>query len=130
MPAATRLPFPRRISSRCARVQRSGSSSWPGEKAPAAFHPYCATWIKSMTMIRGILRSRQLLETIDLREIAIDQSDPALLSLRIPTSRLLEHLLDHRLLRLRQAGPDPLVFGPWPRGPGFRQRGRFWQDLF
>src|SRR6266705_2589048 len=31
---------------------------------------------------------RQLLETIDLREIAIDPSDPALLSLRIPARRL------------------------------------------
>src|ERR1700674_1357195 len=73
---------------------------------------------------------RQLLEMINLREIAIDQSDPALLSFPIPARRLVEHLPDHRLRRLRQAGPDPFVFGPWPRGPRFLQRGRFWQDLF
>src|ERR1700689_4197019 len=73
---------------------------------------------------------RQLLEMINLREIAIDQSDPALLSLRIPVCRLLEHLPDHRLRRLRQAGPNPFVLGPWPRGPRCLQRGRFRQDLF
>src|SRR5712672_2520279 len=28
-----------------------------GEKAPAAFHTYCATWIKSTTMISGMFRS-------------------------------------------------------------------------
>src|SRR5215472_10403653 len=129
MPAATRLAFPRRISRRCARVQRSGSSSWFGKKAPAAFHTYCATWMKSTMMITGMFRSSASLEMINLREIAIDQSDPALLSLRIPARRLVEHLPDHRLRRLRQAGPDPFVFGPWPRGPRFLQRGRFWQDL-
>src|SRR5580658_8772494 len=64
---------------------------------------------------------RQLLEIINLRDIAIDQSDPALLSLPIPACRLLEHLPDHRLRRLRQAGPDPFVLGPWPRGPGCLQ---------
>src|SRR5207302_5847793 len=42
---------PRRISSKRPRVQRSGSTSWLGKKAPAAFHTYCATWIKSTTMI-------------------------------------------------------------------------------
>ena len=40
---------------------------------------------------------RQPLEMINLREIAIHQSDPALLSLRIPARRLVEHLPDHRL---------------------------------
>src|SRR5229473_6292059 len=57
---------------------------------------------------------RHLLEMSNLWKIAIHQSDPALLSLPIPARRLVEHLLDHRLLRLRQAGPDPFVFGPWP----------------
>jgi hypothetical protein len=35
---------------------------------------------------------RQLLEMINLQEIVIDESDPALLSLRIPARRLLEPL--------------------------------------
>src|ERR1700683_4700402 len=72
---------------------------------------------------------RHLLEMINLRKIAIHPSDPALLSLRIPVCRLVEHLLHHRLRRLRQAGPDPFVFRPWPRGPRFPQRGRIRQDL-
>src|SRR2546425_6893806 len=61
---------------------------------------------------------RQLLEMINLREIAIDHSDPALLSRRIPVRRLLEHLPDHRLRRLGQAGPDAFGFRPGPRPPG------------
>src|SRR6266404_4101165 len=131
MPAATRLAFPRRISSRRPRVQRSGSISWLGKKAPAAFHTYCATWIKSTTMISGMFPSSAIgWRWSNLWKIAIHQSDPALLSLPIPARRLVEHLPDHRLRRLRQAGPDPFVFGPWPRGPRFPLRGRIGQDFF
>src|SRR6266704_1515117 len=73
---------------------------------------------------------RHLLEMSNLWKIAIHQSDPALLSLPIPARRLVEHLPDHRLRRLRQAGPDPFVFGPWPRGPRFPLRGRIGQEFF
>lgn len=65
---------------------------------------------------------RQLLEMINLGEIAIDQSHPELLSLPIPARRLLEHLPDHRLRRLGQVGSNAFVFRRWPRGPFLRQR--------
>src|SRR5437016_11826441 len=68
-------------------------------------------------------------EMIDLRAIAVDQSDPAFLSFCIPVRRFFEHRRDHFFRRMGEAGPDAFVFWPWPRRL-LPRLARYGQDFF
>jgi hypothetical protein len=95
MPAGTRLAFPRSISSRCARTQQSCSG---GLSVRRVNEDILGHMNKGHDDGDGNLtRLRKLLEMVDLREIAIDDSDPPFLSPRIAVRPLVEHRRDHSL---------------------------------
>ncbi len=54
----------------------------------------------------------QLLEPIELRQVAVHDGDPAFLTGRIAVRRLVKHRRDDGLGRVFEAGPDAFVFGP------------------